>query len=100
MSLIDNLAFKCMDSNRGDVSFNINKVTYFHIDYSLPATDFQLLVTVHSVHSVLVNDSRNGAMITDHHGRIEKKTIESEIVQSQQQQQLLLLQQQLLYLLW
>ena len=37
-------------------------------------------------------------MITDHHGRIEKKTVESDIVQSQQQQQLLL-QQQLVYLL-
>ena len=37
-------------------------------------------------------------MITDHHGMIEKKTVESEIIQSQQQQ--LLLQQQLVYLLW
>ena len=35
-------------------------------------------------------------MITDHYGRIEKKYIESDIVQSQQQ---LLLQQQLVYLL-
>ena len=34
----------------GDVSFNLNKVTYFHIDYSLPVTDFQLLMTVHGVH--------------------------------------------------
>ena len=34
----------------GDVSFNLNKVTYFHKDYSLPATDFQLLMTVHGVH--------------------------------------------------
>ena len=34
-------------------------------------------------------------MITDHHGMIEKKTVESDIVQSQQQ----LLQQQLVYLL-
>ena len=37
-------------------------------------------------------------MITDNHGRIEKKTVESDIVQSQQQQQQLL-QQQLVYLL-
>ena len=50
MSLIDSLTFKCMDSNRGDGSFNLNKVTFFHIDYSLPATDFQLLMTVHGVH--------------------------------------------------
>ena len=58
MSLIDNLTFKCMDSNRGggDVSFNFNKITYFHKDYSLPTTDFQLLITVLSVHLVLVND--------------------------------------------
>ena len=34
----------------GDVSFNFNKATYFHKDYSLPATDFQLLITVHSVY--------------------------------------------------
>ena len=53
MSLIDNLTFKCMDSNRGDVSFKVNKVTYFHIDYSLPATDFQLLMTVHIVQHVV-----------------------------------------------
>ena len=39
-----------MDSNRGDVSFNFNKNTYFHKDYSLPANDFQLLMTVHGVH--------------------------------------------------
>ena len=63
MSLIDNLVFKCMDSNRGDVSFNFNKVTYFLKDYSLPATDFQLLMTVHIVHKV--NDLWNGAMISD-----------------------------------
>ena len=50
VSLFDNLTFKCIDSNRGDVSFNLNKVTYFHRDYSLPATDFQLLMTVHGVH--------------------------------------------------
>ena len=50
VSLIDNLTFKCMDSNRGDVSFNFDKVTYFHKDYSLPATNFQLLMTGHSVH--------------------------------------------------
>ena len=49
-SLIDNLTFKCMDTNRGDVSFNLNKVTYFHIDYSLPATDFHLLMTVQIFH--------------------------------------------------
>ena len=39
-----------MDSNRGGVSFNFNKDTYFHKDYSLPATDFQLLMTVHGIH--------------------------------------------------
>ena len=33
-----------------DVSFNFNKGTYFHKDYSLPATDFQVLMTVHGVH--------------------------------------------------
>ena len=53
--------------------FNFNKTTYFHKDYSLPATDFQLLVTVYSVHLVWVNDLWNGAMITDHHGMIVKK---------------------------
>ena len=62
-----------MDSNRGDVSFNLNKVTYFHIDYSLPATDFQLLMTVQIVHLVCVNNLWSRAMITDHHGRIERK---------------------------
>ena len=99
MSLIGNLTFKCMESNRGDVSFNLNKATYFHKDYSLPATDFQLLMTVHFVHKVLVDDLWNRVMITDHHGRIEKN-VESDIVQSQQQQQQqLLLQQQLIYLL-
>ena len=50
VSLIDNLTFKCMDSNREDVSFTLNQVTYFHIDYSLPATDFHLLMTVQIVH--------------------------------------------------
>ena len=96
MSLIDNMTFKCMDSNRGDVSYNLNKVTYLHKDYSLPANDFQLLMTVHIVQEVRVNDLWRGAMITDHHGRIEIKTVESDIVQSQQQQQL---QQQLVNLL-
>ena len=99
MSLIDNLNFKCMDSNRGGVSFNLSKDTYFHIDYSLPATDFQLLMTVQIVHQVRVNNLWNGAMITDHHGRIEKKNVGSDIVQSQQQQQKQPLQQQLVYLL-
>ena len=75
MSLIDNLTFKCMDSNRGDVSFNFNKATYFHKDYFLPATDYQLLMTEQIVHPVRVNNLWNGAMITDHHGRIEKKKI-------------------------
>ena len=42
MSLVDNLTFKYLDINRMDVSFNFNKATYFHKDYSLPATDFQL----------------------------------------------------------
>ena len=50
MSLIDNLTFEFTDSNRGDVSFNLNQVTYFHKDYYLPATDFQLLMAVHGVH--------------------------------------------------
>ena len=48
--MIDNLTFKCMDSNRGDVKFTLNKVTYFHIDYSFSANDFQLLMTVQIVH--------------------------------------------------
>ena len=60
------------------MSFNFNKVTYLHIDYSLPATDYQLLMTVHGVHLVWVNDLWNGAMITDHHCMIEKKTVESD----------------------
>ena len=64
-----------MDSNRGGVSFNLNKVTYFNIDYSLPATDFQLLMKVQIVQQARVNNLWNGAMITDHHGRIEKKTV-------------------------
>ena len=55
------------------MSFNLNKVIYFHIDYFLPATDIQLLMTGHIVHKVLVDDLWNGAMITHHHGRIEKK---------------------------
>ena len=75
VSLSDNLTFKCMDSNWGNVSFNFNKATYFHKDYSLPVTDFQLLMTVHSVHEVPVNHLWNGAMITDHHGMIEKKNL-------------------------
>ena len=57
------------------MSFNLNKVTYFHIDYSLPATDFQLLMTVQIVHLVRVNNLWNGAMIAEHHGRIEIKTL-------------------------
>ena len=39
-----------MGGGGGDVSFNFNKATYFHKDYSLPATDFQSLVTVYGVH--------------------------------------------------
>ena len=31
-----------MDCNIGNVSFNLNKVTYFHKDFSLTATDCQL----------------------------------------------------------
>ena len=50
LSLIDNLTFKYLDINRMDVSFNFNKATYFHKDYSLPATNCQLLTTVHGVH--------------------------------------------------
>ena len=69
MSLIDNLTFKCSDSNRGDVSFTFNKDTNFHKDYYLPVTDFQLLMIVQGV---LVNDLWNRAMITDHHCMIEK----------------------------
>ena len=49
VSLIVDLTFKCLDSNRGDVNFNSNKVTYFHKDYYLPSTDFHLLVAVHGV---------------------------------------------------
>ena len=71
------------------MSFNLNKVTYFHIDYSLPATDFQLLMIVKIVHLLRVNNLWNGAMTTDRHGRIEKKTVGSDIIQSQQQQLLL-----------
>ena len=56
-----------------DVIFNLNKATYFHKDYSLPATDCQLLMTVYSVHYVRVNNLWNGAMITDHHGIIENR---------------------------
>ena len=72
MSLIDNLTFKCMNINRGDVSFNLDKDTYFHKDYSLLATDFLFLMTEHGVHPV-----------------------ESDIVQTQQK----LLLQPLVYLL-
>ena len=56
----------------GECELNLNKYTYFHKDCSLPATDFQLLMTVHGVHEELVNDLWNRAMITDHHGMIEK----------------------------
>ena len=34
----------------GNVSFNFNKATQFHKDYSIPAIDLQLLMTVHGVH--------------------------------------------------
>ena len=65
------------------MSFNLSKDTYFHKDYSLIATDFQLLMKVHGVHYVLVNDLWNGAMITDLHVMIEKKkSVESNIIQS------------------
>ena len=51
-------------------------------------------MTVHGVHKLRVNQLWNRVMITDHHGMIEKKTVESNIkVQSQQQLQ------QLVYLL-
>ena len=53
-----------------DVSFNFNKATYSHKDYSLPVTDFQLLMTVHGVQYEPVNHLWNGA-ITDHHVMIE-----------------------------
>ena len=56
-----------------DFSFNLNKNTYFHKDYALPATDFQLLMTIPGVHLVQVNHLWNGAMITDLHGMIEHK---------------------------
>ena len=59
------------------MSFNLNKVKYFHKDYSLPVTDFQLLMTVHIVQEVRVNDLWRGAMITDHHSRIEKKLLKA-----------------------
>ena len=55
--------------------FNFNKDTYFHKDYYLPVTDFQLLMTVQGAHLVLVNDLWTGAMITDHHCMIEKKKL-------------------------
>ena len=74
MSLIDNLTFKYLDTNRMGVSFNFNKNTYFYKDYSLPVTDFQLLMTIRDVHWERVNHLWNGAMITDHHGMIENKT--------------------------
>ena len=32
------------------MSFNFNKDTYFHKDYYLPVTDFQLLITVQGAH--------------------------------------------------
>ena len=54
------------------MSFNFDKATYFHKDYSLPTTDFQLLMTVNGVHLVLVNELWNGAMITGYHGMIDK----------------------------
>ena len=41
VSLIDNLTFKYLAIDRMDVSFNFNKNTYFHKDYSLPVTEFQ-----------------------------------------------------------
>ena len=50
VSLIDNLTYKCIDSNRRDASFNFNMNTYFHKDYSLPVTEFQLLMTIRGVH--------------------------------------------------
>ena len=64
-----------------DVSFNFNKDTYF--------TEFQILMTVHSVHLERINILCNGALITDHHVMIENKnkTVEINIFQSQQQQQ-------------
>ena len=34
-----------------DVCFDFNKNTYFHKDYFLPATDFQLLMTICGVHT-------------------------------------------------
>ena len=40
MSLIDNLTLKYLDIDIMDVGFNSNKNTYFHKDYSVPATDF------------------------------------------------------------
>ena len=43
----------------GGVSFSFNKDTYFHKDYSLPATDFQLLMTVHGVYKVLLVERSN-----------------------------------------
>ena len=57
------------------MSFNLNKDTYFHKDYYLPVTDFQLLMTVQGVHLLLVNDLWNRAMITDYHCMFEKKKL-------------------------
>ena len=47
--MIDNLTFKCFDSNGGEASFDFNKDTYFHKDYYLTVTDFPLLMTVQGV---------------------------------------------------
>ena len=65
----------CTIRDIGSPTINFNKDTYFHKDYYLPVTDFQLLMTVQGVHLVLVNDLWNRAMITDHHCMIENKKL-------------------------
>ena len=63
-SLIDNRTTKCMDCNRGHINSNFDKATYFHKDYSLPATDCQFL-TLSMVEPFI-------ELSNDHHGMIEK----------------------------
>ena len=41
------------------MSFNFDKDTYFHKDYTLLVTDFQLLVTVYGVHRLVERSNDN-----------------------------------------
>ena len=97
MSQIDNLTFKCMDSNRGDVSYNFNKDTYFHqiILYLqwFSVTDDSTWYSLSTGKRLVERSNDNWPLRYDW----EKKPVESDIVQSQQQQ---LQQQQLVYVLW